>query len=127
VADLAVIENGGPDVLHVVPKSPRQVRGAERYAQLSWLWTGSYPMVADVQKLDLAMGALNATRPGNSAITSRDWLLKPRQNFIRADPIWPAHSHQRRDFTVIGVCGPSCRKARDNIHRVIIPSATMSA
>jgi putative ABC transport system permease protein len=64
LADLALIANSVPDVLHVVPEVSKDVSVQNDTHSYSWSVQGSYPMVAEIQKLDST-----PTRTWNSVIT----------------------------------------------------------
>ena len=128
LADLGVIENSVPDVLHVVPEVSKQVSVQNDTHSYSWWVQGSYPMVAEVQKLDVDYGRFYSDKDveqrnhvaviGSEAKSKLYSGLYPIGQRIRIKDV---------SYTVIGVLRAKMQEGDDNINRVIyIPFSTMS-
>jgi putative ABC transport system permease protein len=128
LADLDLIENSVPDVLHVVPEASKQVSVQNDTHSYSWWVNGSYPLVSDVQKLDVDYGRFYSEKDleqrnhvaviGSEAKSKLFSGLYPIGQRIRIKDV---------PFTVIGVLRAKMQEGDDNINRVIyIPFSTMS-
>ncbi len=128
LSDVALIENSVPDVLHVVPELSQQVSVQNDTHSYSWWVSGSYPMVTEVQKLDVDYGRFYSEKDleqrnhvaviGSEAKTKLFSGLYPIGQRIRIKDV---------SFTVIGVLRAKMQEGDDNINRVIyIPFSTMS-
>jgi putative ABC transport system permease protein len=128
LADVALIENSVPDVLHVVPELSQQVSVQNDTHSYSWWVSGSYPLVADVQKLDVEYGRFYSEKDleqrnhvaviGSEAKSKLYSGLYPIGQRIRIKDV---------SFTIIGVLRAKMQEGDDNINRVIyIPFNTMS-
>jgi putative ABC transport system permease protein len=128
LADLDLIANSVPDVLHVVPEVSKQVSVQNDTHSYSWWVNGSYPMVAEVQKLDVDYGRFYSDKDleqrnhvaviGSEAKSKLYSGLYPIGQRIRIKDV---------SFTVIGVLRAKMQEGDDNINRVIyIPFTTMS-
>jgi putative ABC transport system permease protein len=128
LADVALIENSVPDVLHVVPELSQQVSVQNDTHSYSWWVSGSYPLVTEVQKLDLDYGRFYSEKDleqrnhvaviGSEAKTKLFSGLYPIGQRIRIKDV---------SFTIIGVLRAKMQEGDDNINRVIyIPFSTMS-
>jgi putative ABC transport system permease protein len=128
LADVALIENSVPDVLHVVPEVSKQVSVQNDTHSYSWWVSGSYPLVTEVQKLDVDYGRFYSEKDleqrnhvaviGSEAKSKLYSGLYPIGQRIRIKDV---------SFTVIGVLRAKMQEGDDNINRVIyIPFSTMS-
>jgi putative ABC transport system permease protein len=128
LSDVALIENSVPDVLHVVPELSQQVSVQNDTHSYSWWVSGSYPLVTEVQKLDVDYGRFYSEKDleqrnhvaviGSEAKTKLFSGLYPIGQRIRIKDV---------SFTIIGVLRAKMQEGDDNINRVIyIPFSTMS-
>ena len=128
LADVDLIESSVPGVLHVVPEVSKQVSVQNDTHSYSWWVSGSYPMVAEVQKLDVDYGRFYSEKDveqrnhvaviGSEAKSKLYSGLYPIGQRIRIKDV---------SFTVIGVLRAKMQEGDDNINRVIyIPFSTMS-
>jgi putative ABC transport system permease protein len=128
LADVGLIENSVPDVLHVVPEVSKQVSVQNDTHSYSWWVNGSYPATADVQKLEVDYGRFYSEKDleqrnhvaviGSEAKSKLYSGLYPIGQRIRIKDV---------SFTVIGVLRAKMQEGDDNINRVIyVPFSTMS-
>ena len=128
LADVDLIENSVPGVLHVVPEVSKQVSVQNDTHSYSWWVSGSYPLVTEVQKLDVDYGRFYSEKDleqrnhvaviGSEAKSKLYSGLYPIGQRIRIKDV---------TFTVIGVLRAKMQEGDDNINRVIyIPFSTMS-
>jgi putative ABC transport system permease protein len=128
LADLGLIANSVPDVLHVVPEVSKDVSVQNDTHSYSWSVNGSYPVVAEIQKLDVDYGRFYSDKDleqrnhvaviGSEAKSKLYSGLYPIGQRIRIKGV---------SFTVIGVLRAKMQQGDDNINRVIyIPFSTMS-
>jgi putative ABC transport system permease protein len=128
LADVDLIENSVPSVLHVVPEVSKQVSVQNDTHSYSWWVSGSYPAVSEVQKLDIDYGRFYSEKDveqrnhvaviGSEAKSKLYSGLYPIGQRIRIKDV---------SFTVIGVLRAKMQEGDDNINRVIyIPFSTMS-
>jgi putative ABC transport system permease protein len=128
LADVDLIENSVPGVLHVVPEVSKQVSVQNDTHSYSWWVSGSYPLVADVQKLEVEYGRFYSEKDleqrnhvaviGSEAKSKLYSGLYPIGQRIRIKDV---------SFTVIGVLRAKMQEGDDNINRVIyVPFSTMS-
>ena len=128
LSDVALIENSVPDVLHVVPEVSKQVSVLNDTHSYSWWVSGSYPLVADVQKLDVDYGRFysekDLERRNHVAVIGSEAKSKLYSGLY---PIGQRIRIKDVSFTVIGVLRAKMQEGDDNINRVIyIPFSTMS-
>jgi putative ABC transport system permease protein len=128
LTDVDLIENTVPGVLHVVPEVSKQVSVQNDTHSYSWWVSGSYPLVADVQKLEVEYGRFYSEKDleqrnhvaviGSEAKSKLYSGLYPIGQRIRIKDV---------SFTVIGVLRAKMQEGDDNINRVIyVPFSTMS-
>jgi putative ABC transport system permease protein len=128
LADVALIENSVPDVLHVVPELSKQVSVQNDTHSYSWWVNGSYPMVAEVQKLDVDYGRFYSEKDleqrNHVAVIGSEAKSKLYSGMY---PIGQRIRIKDVSFTVIGVLRAKMQEGDDNINRVIyVPFSTMS-
>jgi putative ABC transport system permease protein len=128
LADVALIENSVPDVLHVAPELSQQVSVQNDTHSYSWWVSGSYPLVADVQKLDVDYGRFYSEKDleerNHVAVIGSEAKSKLYSGLY---PIGQRIRIKNVSFTVIGVLRAKMQEGDDNINRVIyIPFSTMS-
>jgi putative ABC transport system permease protein len=128
LADLDLIENSVPGLLHVVPEVTKEVTVQNDMHSYTWTVSGSYPVVSDVQKLDVDYGRFYSEKDlevrnhvaviGSEAKTKLYSGLYPIGQRIRIKGV---------SFTVIGVLRAKMQEGDDNINRIVyIPFTTMS-
>jgi putative ABC transport system permease protein len=128
LADVDLIESSVPGVLHVVPEGSKQVSVQNDTHSYSWWVSGSYPLVTEVQKLDVDYGRFYSDKDleqrnhvaviGSEAKSKLYSGLYPIGQRIRIKDV---------SFTIIGVLRAKMQEGDDNINRVIyIPFSTMS-
>ena len=128
VADLDRIENDVPGLLHAVPEVSKDVTVQNDTHSYTWSVAGSYPAVADIQKLDLDYGrfysAKDLEQRNHVAVIGSEARTKPYSGLYQ---IGQRIRIKGVSFTVIGVLQAKMQEGDDNINRVIyIPFTTMS-
>jgi putative ABC transport system permease protein len=128
LADLDLIQENVPGLLHIAAEVSKDVAVQNDTHNYTWSVSGSYPVVADVHKLDLNYGRFYSNKDleqrnhvaviGSQAKTKLFSGLNPIGQRIRINGV---------SFTVIGVLQAKMQEGDDNINRVVyIPLTTMS-
>jgi putative ABC transport system permease protein len=128
LGDLDLIQENVPGLIHIAPEVSKDVSVQNDTHSYTWSVSGSYPVVADVHKLDLDYGRFYTNKDldqrnhvaviGSQAKTKLFSGLYPIGQRIRINGV---------SFTVIGVLQAKMQEGDDNINRVVyIPFTTMS-
>ncbi len=128
LADLDLLQENVPGLIHIAPEVSKDVTVQNDTHSYTWSVSGSYPVVADVHKLDLDYGRFYTNKDleqrnhvaviGSQARTKLFSGLYPIGQRIRISGV---------SFTVIGVLQAKMQEGDDNINRVVyIPFTTMS-
>jgi putative ABC transport system permease protein len=128
LGDLDLIQENVPGLIHIAPEVSKDVSVQNDTHSYTWSVSGSYPVVADVHKLDLDYGRFYTNKDleqrnhvaviGSQAKTKLFSGLYPIGQRVRINGV---------SFTVIGVLQAKMQEGDDNINRVVyIPFTTMS-
>jgi len=128
LADIDLLQENVPGLIHIAPEVSKDVSVQNDTHSYTWSVSGSYPVVADVHKLDLDYGRFYTNKDleqrnhvaviGSQARTKLFSGLYPIGQRIRINGV---------SFTVIGVLQAKMQEGDDNINRVVyIPFTTMS-
>jgi putative ABC transport system permease protein len=128
VADVDLIQTSVPGLLHVAPEVSKDVTVQNETHNYTWSVSGSYPVIADIHKLDVDYGRFYTDKDleqrnhvaviGSEAKTKLFSGLYPIGQRIRIKGV---------SFTIIGVLQAKMQEGDNNINRVIyIPFTTMS-
>jgi putative ABC transport system permease protein len=128
LADIDLIQENVPGLLHIAAEVSKDVAVQNDTHNYTWSVNGSYPVVADVQKLDLNYGRFYS----NKDLEQRNHVAvigsqAKTKLFSGLDPIGQRIRINGVSFTVIGVLQAKMQQGDDNINRVVyIPLTTMS-
>jgi putative ABC transport system permease protein len=128
LGDIDLLQENVPGLIHIAPEVSKDVSVQNDTHSYTWSVSGSYPVVADVHKLDLDYGRFYTNKDleqrnhvaviGSQARTKLFSGLYPIGQRIRINGV---------SFTVIGVLQAKMQEGDDNINRVVyIPFTTMS-
>jgi putative ABC transport system permease protein len=128
LADLDLISSSVPGLLHLAPEVSKDVTVQNDTHSYTWSVAGSYPVMADIQKLALDYGRF---------YTEKDLEQRNHVAVIGSEAksklysgLYPIGQHIRINgvsFTVIGVLQGKMQEGDDNINRIVyIPFTTMS-
>ena len=127
LADLDLIENSVPGLLHISPEASKDVTVQNETHSYTWSVNGGYPAVADIQKLDMDYGHFytgnDLEERNHVAVIGSEAKSKLYSGLY---PIGQRIRIKGVPFTVIGVLKAKMQEGDSNINRVVyIPFSTM--